>query len=168
MIPVVCIVGKSGAGKTTLIEALVSGLKGRGYRVGTIKHDVHGFEIDREGKDTWRHKKAGADLVLISSPVKMALIKDTGRDVPLEELVERFVSDVDLVLVEGYKAGNAFPKVEVYRASLSPGLLCTGEDNLIAVVGDAVPGPEVPRFSWGDAAGVLDLIEKSLLSPSTR
>ena len=72
MIPIVSIVGKSGAGKTTLIEKMIPELKKRGYRVATIKHDVHGFDIDHEGKDSWRHKKAGAHATIISSPWKVA------------------------------------------------------------------------------------------------
>lgn len=162
MIPVVCIVGKSGAGKTTLIEALIHGLKAKGRRVGTIKHDVHGFEMDKEGKDTWRHKKAGADLVLISSPDKLALIKDMHREMDLRELMDTYVSGVDIVLVEGYKAGNSFPKIEVYRRDLSNALLCAGDETLIAVVGDPLPNLPVPHFPWPETDSLLLLIEGML------
>ena len=86
MIPIVSIVGKSDIGKTTLIEKLLPELTGRGYRVATVKHDVHGFEVDREGKDSWRHKKAGAHTVVISSPQKIALIRDVEKDLTLEEV----------------------------------------------------------------------------------
>ena len=86
MIPVVSIVGKSDAGKTTLIEKLIPELVRRGYRVATVKHDVHGFDVDREGKDSWRHKQAGAHTVVISSPEKLALIRDVDHDADLAEL----------------------------------------------------------------------------------
>jgi len=86
MVPIVSIVGKSDSGKTTLIEKLLPALTGRGYRVATVKHDVHGFEVDQEGKDSWRHKQAGAHTVVISSPNKVALIRDVERDLTLDEI----------------------------------------------------------------------------------
>src|SRR5512134_4143595 len=100
MIPIVSIVGKSDAGKTTLIEKLVPELVRRGYRIATVKHDVHGFEVDREGKDSWRHKQAGAHTVVISSPSKLAVIRDVEMDVTLDMIRERFIHDVDLILSE--------------------------------------------------------------------
>ena len=86
MIPIVSVVGKSDSGKTTLIEKLVPELTRRGYRVATVKHDMHGFEVDREGKDSWRHKQAGAHTVVIASPQKIALIRDVERDLTLDEI----------------------------------------------------------------------------------
>ena len=96
MIPIISIVGKSDSGKTTLIEKLVPELTRKGYRVATVKHDVHGFEVDREGKDSWRHKQAGAHTVIISSPQKIALIRDVEKDSTLDEIRRRWVQDVDL------------------------------------------------------------------------
>ena len=78
--PVVSIVGYSGSGKTTLIEKLISALKQRGLRVGTIKHDVHGFEMDRPGKDSWRHKQAGASATIITSPRQIGMVMDADHD----------------------------------------------------------------------------------------
>ena len=75
MIPIISIVGKSDSGKTTLIEKIIPELNKRGYRVATVKHDVHGFDIDIEGKDSWRHKNSGAHTVVISSPQKIAMIR---------------------------------------------------------------------------------------------
>jgi len=100
MIPIISIVGKSEVGKTTLLERLIAELKGRGYRIGTIKHDTHGFEIDKPGKDSWRHARAGSDAVLISSSEKLALIKRVDRERTLDELLA-YMGDVDLVLTEG-------------------------------------------------------------------
>ncbi|UCF95758.1 MAG: molybdopterin-guanine dinucleotide biosynthesis protein B, partial [Desulfobacterales bacterium] len=74
--PIVSTVGYSGSGKTTLLEKLIAELKQRGFRVGTIKHDVHGFEMDRPGKDSWRHKQAGASVTVISSPYQIGMVKD--------------------------------------------------------------------------------------------
>ena len=92
MIPIISIVGKSDSGKTTLIEKLVPELTRRGYRVATVKHDIHGFEVDREGKDSWRHKQAGAHTVVISSPQKIALIRDVEKDLTLDEIREKMDS----------------------------------------------------------------------------
>jgi molybdopterin-guanine dinucleotide biosynthesis protein B len=88
MPPIVSIVGKSNAGKTTLLERLVPELKARGYRIGTIKH-VHVFEIDHEGKDSWRHKQAGTHTVAISSPKKVALVKDIETEETLNSIATK-------------------------------------------------------------------------------
>ena len=120
MIPIVSIVGKSDSGKTTLIEKIVPELVRRGYRVTTVKHDLHGFEIDKEGKDSWRHKQAGAQGVIISSPQKVALIRDVDKDMSLEELRDSFGGDADLILSEGYKK-DVQPKAILYRQ-----LSCSG------------------------------------------
>ncbi|MBN1615533.1 MAG: molybdopterin-guanine dinucleotide biosynthesis protein B [Deltaproteobacteria bacterium] len=162
MIPVVSIVGKSSAGKTTLIEKIIPELVRRGYRVGTIKHDVHGFEIDHEGKDSWRHKHAGARSVVLSSPWKVALVEDVERDHEIAELRDRYLRDVDIILSEGYKR-NPHPKIEVHRAALKEELLCGRADNLLAVATDEPLGVEVPSFGLDDASGIVDLIEKLFL-----
>lgn len=103
MVPIVSIVGKSDSGKTTLIEKLLPELVRRGYKVATVKHDVHGFDVDRQGKDSWRHKKAGAHTVVISSPTKLALIRDVDHDADLMELRDKYIREVDLILSEGFK-----------------------------------------------------------------
>ncbi len=163
MIPIVSIVGKSEIGKTTLIEKLLPELTRRGYRIATVKHDIHGFEVDREGKDSWRHKKAGAHTVVISSPQKIALIRDVERDLTLEELRGKFIQDVDLIISEGYKK-DVQPKIEVFRKGKYKELLCTQEDNLIAIVSDQTFEVDVPCFFLDDIKGVADLIEKKFLT----
>ncbi len=163
MIPIVSIVGKSDIGKTTLIEKLLPELTARGYRIATVKHDIHGFEVDREGKDSWRHKKAGAHTVVISSPQKIALIRDVKRDLALEEIREKFIQDVDLVLSEGYKK-DVQPKIEVFRRGKYEGLLCTREDNLVAVVSDQPFEMGVPWIRLDDVRGLADFIEKRFLT----
>lgn len=162
MIPIVSVVGKSDAGKTTLIEKIIPELTKRGYRVATVKHDVHGFEIDREGKDSWRHKKAGAHMTIISSPRKVAVIEDVEKDHDLSEIRDRYVRDVDIILTEGYK-GNPHPKIEISRAELKRDLLCTKEDNLIAIAGDRPLDIGVPFLDINDAAGIVDLIVEKFL-----
>lgn len=161
MIPIISIVGKSEVGKTTLLEKLITELKRRGYRVGTIKHDAHGFEIDKPGKDSWRHAQAGSDAVLISSPVKVALIKRVDRERTLDELLA-YIGDVDLVLTEGYKSGDK-PKIEVSRQSRGQELLCQ-EEELLALVTDQPFDLDVPQFDFEDVAGLANLIEERFLS----
>ena len=107
----------SNTGKTVLIEGLIKELKTRGYTVATIKHDVHGFDIDKEGKDTWRHRKAGAEAVIISSKERMALIREVQEEIPLEELIKQ-VEDFDFIIIEGYKKSK-YRKLEVYRQGIS-------------------------------------------------
>src|SRR4030066_362844 len=162
MIPIISIVGKSDSGKTTLIEKLVPELTHRGYRVATVKHDVHGFEVDREGKDSWRHKQAGAHTVVISSPNKVALIRDVEKDLTLDEIREKLIQDVDLILSEGYKK-DVQPKIEIFRKEKHKELLCTKEDNLIAIVSNKTFKINVPCFDLEDMKGLADFIEKTFI-----
>ena len=164
MIPIVSIVGKSDSGKTTLIEKLVPELTRRGYRVATVKHDVHGFEVDREGKDSWRHKRAGAHTVVISSPNKVALIRDVEKDLDLEEIREKLIRDVDLIVSEGYKK-DVQPKIEVFRKEKHQELLCTEKDNLAAIVSNRPFDVGVPCFDLEDAKGLAGFIIEKFLSP---
>lgn len=162
MIPIISIVGKSDSGKTTLIEKLVPELNSRGYRIATVKHDIHGFEVDREGKDSWRHKQAGAHTVVISSPNKVALIRDVEKDLSLEEIREKLIQDVDLIISEGYKK-DVQPKIEVFRKEKHKKLLCTEEDNFVAIVSSQKFDVGVPCFGLEDMKGVADFIEKEFL-----
>ncbi len=163
MIPIVSIVGKSDSGKTTLIEKLVPELKIRGYRVATIKHDAHTFEIDHKGKDSWRHKNSGAALSIISSATKIAVIRDSDEDLSLAKLREKFVDGVDIILSEGYKR-ETHPKIEVFRSEMKRELLCKADDNLVAIAGDPQDAPEgIPVYGINDAKGLCDFIERTFL-----
>ncbi|MBM3299265.1 MAG: molybdopterin-guanine dinucleotide biosynthesis protein B, partial [Deltaproteobacteria bacterium] len=112
MIPIVSIVGKSDTGKTTLLEKIVKELTSRGHRIATVKHDAHSFEIDHKGKDSWRHKQAGAVISVISSPGKIAVVADSDHDHSLAEIREKYVLGADLIITEGYKR-EVHPKIEV-------------------------------------------------------
>jgi molybdopterin-guanine dinucleotide biosynthesis protein B len=164
MIPIVSIVGKSDSGKTTLIEKLVPEITRRGYRIATVKHDIHGFEVDREGKDSWRHKQAGAHTVVISSPNKVALIRDVEKDLTLEEIRDKLIQDVDVILSEGYKR-DVQPKIEIFRMEMHKELLCTKEDHLVAIISDKPFDIEgVSCFFLDDIKGLADFIEKTFLA----
>lgn len=127
------VAGCSNTGKTVLIEGLIKELKKRGKSVATIKHDVHGFDIDKEGKDTWRHRKAGAEAVIISSKRRMALIREVHEEIPLEKLIKQ-VEDFDFIIIEGYK-NSSYKKIEVYRSGVSKKII-TPKENLIGVASD--------------------------------
>ncbi|RQW82883.1 MAG: molybdopterin-guanine dinucleotide biosynthesis protein B [Geobacter sp.] len=154
-IPVVVLVGTSGTGKTTFLEKLIRELKKRKFRVGTAKHDVHGFEIDKPGKDTWRHAQAGADAVVLSSPEKVALVRKVDEELTLDQVTE-LLGSVDIILVEGYKRSDK-PKIEIHRRAHSRELLCAPEE-LLAVVSDEDWQIGVPLFDLEDAAGVVAML----------
>ena len=136
MAKVVNVIGKgSNVGKTILMEGLINELKNRGLTVSTIKHDVHGFDIDKKGKDTYRHRQAGAETVVISSKNRFAMIKELDEEVKLEDII-KMVSDKDIVLVEGYKKSN-LRKIEVYREGVSEKII-TPKEKLIAIASNEV------------------------------
>ena len=160
LIPLVSVVGKSDAGKTTLLEKLIPELKRRGYRVATVKHDAHSFEIDQPGKDTWRHRQAGADVVVISSKDKMAIIRSVDEEMSLLQIADT-ITGVDIILTEGFKRGPA-PKIEVSRREKSTELLCTA-DELVAIATDQHFDLPVPQFGLDDAVGLVDILERRFL-----
>jgi len=159
-VPVISVVGKSGVGKTTALELVIREIKMRGYRVGTVKHDTHGFEIDKPGKDSWRHAQAGSDAVVVSGPHKMALIRSVDEEMHLDSIIP-LMGDVDLVITEGYKRGNK-PKIEVTRRERSTELICQPAE-LIGIMADYPVDVPVPQFDLDDAAGVVNLLEELYL-----
>jgi len=130
--PIISVVGRSNSGKTTLIEKLIPELKKKGYRIATIKHHTHDFEIDQPGKDTWKHYHAGSDVVMLASSFKLAIIENIPKELTLEELAEK-APTVDLIITEGYKKKKQ-PKIEVIRNKMPP--ICKMEDQLWAIVGN--------------------------------
>lgn len=164
-IPIVSLIGKSGAGKTTLMEKLVRELTGRGYLLATIKHHSHsGFEIDVPGKDSWRFAQAGSRHVVIAAPDKIASYHVLERPLELDEITGD-ISGVDLILVEGYRQADK-PAIEVIRAANSTELICASSRR-IAVAADFALDLGVPRFGLGDVTEIADLIEKQFLAPAS-
>lgn len=149
---VVCIVGRSDSGKTTLIEKLIPELIRLGLRVGTVKHGAHGSEIDRPGKDSWRHIQAGSMTTILSSPDHIGMVKEVDHDYTLDELLPLF-SKTDIVLAEGYKKDNK-PKIEVFRSDLKEKPLDIKDNNLIAYVSDTAMDAEVPVINKEDITGL--------------
>ena len=159
--PVLSFVAPSGTGKTTYLEGLLPHLAERGLRVLVIKHDVHRFEVDREGKDSYRLREAGAHQVLLLNRDQMALMGSSGGDVPLWTLVERYGSAADLVITEGFRQSSA-PKILVARAAARETLAPESIDPLVAAVTDHPLGLAVPEFPLGDPSALLPLIEQHL------
>ena len=153
---IIAIVGTSGSGKTTLLQRLIPLLLKRGLKVGTIKHDVHGFDMDKPGKDSWRHKRAGSAVSLISSPNKIGLVMDTDHDWKINEL-GRFFPHVDLILAEGYKKEEV-PKIEVLRPGIRDTPLCTADKNLLAIFSDMQLDVKVPVFKTSQVDELADFI----------
>jgi molybdopterin-guanine dinucleotide biosynthesis protein B len=156
----ICIVGRSQSGKTTLIEKLIPLLKDRGYKIGTIKHSHHIFDFDKTGKDSWRHKDAGAETVIIASPGKIAMVKNDDQGT-LDGL-QKFFEDLDLVITEGFKKENK-PKIEVVRAARHDEVLLKADSHLVAVVSDIDLKLKVPVFGLEDIDKLADFIEETFL-----
>ena len=152
-IPIYSIVAFSGTGKTTLLVKLVAELKARGLRVAVVKHDAHEFDIDHEGKDSWRFTQAGADVTVVASGSKAAIMEN--RPVPIESLLER-ITDVDVILTEGYKSGT-WPKIAIQRGATGKPLPIAAEDCL-AIVTDVRTDTGTPCFGLDDICGLADFI----------
>jgi molybdopterin-guanine dinucleotide biosynthesis adapter protein len=156
---VIGIAGWSGAGKTTLLVRLIAVLAQRGLRVATIKHAHHAFDVDRPGKDSYEHRKAGAAEVIVSSAARWVVMHELGggAEATLADLLRK-VSPCDLVLVEGFKR-ERLPKIEVFRRALGTPALHEQDERIVAIASDeAVPTARVPVVDLNDAAAVADLI----------
>lgn len=159
MSKVVNIVGSSSnVGKTYLLEGLIKELKFRGYSIATIKHDVHGFDIDKKGKDTYKHRKAGSETVIISSKNRLAMIKELKEETELNDII-KMVLDKDIILVEGYKNSN-LRKIEVFRSGVSNKII-TPIEKIIAVASDIdIEDYNLTVVNKEDYKRLADLIEK--------
>ena len=156
--------GWSGSGKTTLIEQLIPCFTTRGLRVALIKHAHHDFDIDHEGKDSWRHRKAGAAQVLISSGRRWALMHELDG-VPEPELATHIarLAPCDLVLVEGYKH-EAIPKLEIHRPSLGKPMLAPQDAHIIAIASDEPLSGPLPCFNLNQPELIATFILETLAS----
>jgi len=157
VIPVLSVIGRSNTGKTTILERLIPVLKSRGLRVGTINHHAGDFEIDREGKDSYRHKKAGASVSMITSSEKIGLVADVTQELTLSELVRLYMRDIDLVITEGYKREH-MPKLEVYvyQKGLEP--LAKQDPDVIAIAADRMIDAHVPVFLRDEPEAIAEFI----------
>lgn len=150
--------GWSGSGKTSLMERVIGQLGARGLSVSVIKHAHHTFDIDHEGKDSWRHRNAGCREVLVSSGRRWSLMHELRGEpeLPLEVLLGK-LSDCDLVLVEGFKDAP-IPKIEVFRAEVGEPLLFPDDPDIVALATDAAIETPLPRLDLNDPKQVADFI----------
>ena len=156
--PLVHFIGASGSGKTTVLERVIRRLKERGHRIAAVKHTHHRVELDRPGKDSWRFAQAGADIVTVAAPDRLATFERTERQPGLEKLVKSLEGRVDLILAEGFKA-EAGAKVLVVGKNRLPEPLPAGEH--LAVVSDAEAAPLTGRrFAPDDVDGLVELLEE--------
>ncbi|MFW6126454.1 MAG: molybdopterin-guanine dinucleotide biosynthesis protein B [Chloroflexota bacterium] len=160
--PFISIVGKSGSGKTLLMEKLVAEFKRRGKRIATVKHSPKGFELDTAGKDSWKLREAGSDCVMVASEKELACFQRLEHDVEPGHVLGLTGGGFDVILVEGYR-GSRLPKIEVHRAELGDELLCA-PNALLAVVGDTAAGAsELPVFGPDEVGAIADFIERKVL-----
>lgn len=152
------VTGWKNAGKTGLMERLVTEFTARGLRVSTIKHSHHSADVDRAGTDSHRHRQAGAQEVVLASSVRVAIMQELrgAPEPPLSELLAR-LNPVDLVLIEGYKR-EPHPKVEAYRAEAGNDLIAPGDPSIQAVASDVALDLDRPVFDLNDTAAIADFI----------
>ncbi|PIE61886.1 MAG: molybdopterin-guanine dinucleotide biosynthesis protein B [Desulfobacterales bacterium] len=160
--PILLIVGRSNSGKTTLTEKLIRELTSRGVSIGSVKHTHEKFEFDKKGKDSWRHKQAGASASLVVTDSRVALVRDDERSEI--EKIKTYLKGVDLILAEGFKT-LALPKIEIFRTN-SPHdkPICLEDTNLKAFVTDSDFRPDVPIFGLEDINEIANLIQTAFLT----
>ena len=154
------VVGWKNSGKTTLLEKLILYLTTEGYKVSSLKHAHHSFDIDFEGKDSYRHRKAGSKEVLISSNSRWALIHEIdGKELSLKELLKK-MEKVDLVFVEGFKNSDiSFPKIEICRQVNNKEYIYKNDKNIIALVSETKPSDcDIPFFHINDVEEICKFI----------
>jgi len=156
------VVGWKNAGKTGLMERLVRDFTARGITVSTVKHAHHSFDVDHPGKDSFRHREAGASQVLLASRNRIALMHELrGADEPSLETLLAQLAPVDLVLVEGYKR-DAHPKIEAHRAVTGNPLIAPDDPTIRAVAADTALELDRPVFDLDDTRAIADFILQDL------
>lgn len=160
--PIISISGKSNAGKTTFLVKLIAELTQKGYRIGSAKHTHHDIDLDRKGKDSWRHKQAGAQATLVITDQQIAMVKDDNRtDI---EKMHAYLQNMDLILAEGFKR-QPLPKIEIFRTDgPHDHPLFLDHPDLIALVTDAEITPSVPVFGLEDIESVAAFIQDRFLN----
>jgi molybdopterin-guanine dinucleotide biosynthesis protein MobB len=161
----VSFVAKSGTGKTTLLEKLIVELRSRGYRVGALKSVSHQFEIDQPGKDSCRLTAAGAEATMIISPENLAFLQKQLTPPKVEDMIDRYFNEVDIVLLEGHRE-SSLPKIEVYREQRGEPLLCCEggrKSDYLAVASDCPLELEIPVLDLNDAVSVADFLVREFL-----
>ncbi len=153
-VTIIAIAGRQNAGKTTLIRTLIPKLKERGHRVGTLKYNIKEFKVDHEGKDTYKYYQSGADSIALTSQNKIAVIKRVADPPGASEIITKYLNDVNIVLVEGYR-GNDFPRIKIIDSNETKTDEKAGENELILINENL----KTKCFSTEDTNKALDFIE---------
>ena len=157
---------KSDMGKTTLIEGLIRTFKAGGYRVGVLKYDVQKFEIDKEGKDSYRFTKAGADTMIIASAKKLAMVQVLKEEESIDTVIDRF-EGMDLIIIEGFKS-NSYPQIEVHIRERTSKLLINSSEfdasNIIALATDEIlESVKLPQLDLNNVEEIACFIEEKVI-----
>ena len=156
-----CVIGSKNTGKTTLIENMIPYFKEKGKKVATLKHHYGDFKIDHERKDSSRFYKAGADIVIISSPYKIALIQKLEKEKSISELIKEFLKNIDILIIEGYKKSE-FPKVAIVKNEENLKNLISESNNIIAVVSKEEIETNLPFFYFNQFQKLMSFLENTL------
>ena len=160
---IVSVVGWHNSGKTTVVESMIVALRARGWRVATIKHSGGGFDLDHEGTDTWRYAAAGSDVIALAGHGQVAVIERREQELTLADLLRRLPSDVDVVLVEGFKREH-LPKIEVLRKGGDDRRIASAEDLVALVSDDEDLVGEGVAFELGDTEALIEhLVARGVL-----
>ena len=164
---IIGLAGWSGAGKTTLMEKLIPALMARGFSVSTVKHAHHAFDMDRPGKDSFRHREAGANEVMVVSDTRWAVLHELrgAAEPALATLLEK-LDPVDFVLIEGFKTAP-FPKIEIFRADNAKPHLYAGDPHIVALVSDLAGDAPIPSMALNDIDAVADAVIRYALDLDT-
>ncbi|MFH1848327.1 MAG: molybdopterin-guanine dinucleotide biosynthesis protein B [Candidatus Omnitrophota bacterium] len=155
---VLSIIGRSDSGKTTLIQKILPKLKEKGYKIAVAKHCPRGFDLDVEGKDSWRFTKAGAEGTFLSSPGKLALIRAKDESQSLKSVLKDYFTDFDIVLTEGYSDDGGINKIQIARKEIGGDIVIS--DEIIAYVSDMDIDTDKPIYDPNDIEGIISFIEK--------
>ena len=153
------LIGWQDSGKTTLMVKLIPEIIGRGYTVSSMKHTHHSFDIDKPGKDSFEHRRAGAGEVLVASGKRWALMHELDdQDEPTMDELVKLMTPVDLLLVEGFKRDHHV-KMEVHRSATGKPSLCENDPTVVAVASDkALPHLDIPVLDINDVSAISDFV----------
>jgi molybdopterin-guanine dinucleotide biosynthesis protein B len=162
-IPIITVVGYSTSGKTRCVTGLIAALARRGYRVASTKHCHHGFDLDVEGKDSWKHRQAGAVTTLMSSGNQIGMVASTPALITLEQICRDYVHGAEILLAEGYSWEN-LPKILVTSQDKLEQERISPDDLIIALVGENRVDSSLPQFSFNQIEALASLLERDYLA----
>jgi molybdopterin-guanine dinucleotide biosynthesis protein B len=154
---ILSVIGKPDSGKTTLILKLIPELKRKGYKVAVAKHCPRGFDLDVEGKDSWKFTQEGAEGTFLSSEEKIAVIKPKGKKLNIKERLQDYFSDFDIVLMEGYNNESGIEKIQIIRSLVVSKVICPEE--IVAYISDMPLNTDKPVYKPDDIPGIISFIE---------